>query len=442
MLGVLRAELPTLSPPLWLNMDEGYATAMALRLVKDGGLPYTNAVDQRGPVMAWVYELAVQLGGAFDLHVVRYTGLLFAELTVLGVFAATRAIRRGVGAGIAAFLFALHLAVFKNPFDSLALNGELIALPFILFGFAALARKRVELLLLGGMLVTLGFFAKQTLGGHIVVAAVWVLLPSEDRVRRFAWFAGGVLATCAVILSPYALTGELHTFRYYFTTYGRMAYLAPTTHDDIVALTVSYYVRQYYGFLLLGGALLVWRSGLAARIAILNAVVAIPETVLTGRPLWHYFLPFEALASIVVGLAIASRAHLVSDRLEPFLRGAVALVLAVLLVVWPKGPSILMSGEPAMPHDSLDPAKEPLGRWLEAHTEADDRLFVWGFRADVHTSGRRWPASRFVYCIFQSGFTPWIPQPLDVEEKRMAEGSREQTLADLETTHAEIIIDA
>jgi hypothetical protein len=445
MLGVVRAVLAALRPPLWFNMDEGYATAMALKLVKDGGLPYVAAVDQRGPVMCWIYELTVALS-PFDVGAVRIAGLVFAVLSLLAVFAATHAMKGPLAAGIAVFVFALHLAVFKSPFDSLALNGEIIALPFVLSAFAVLAwRQKPWALFVAGALVALGVFAKQTFGLHIGVAMLWVaLMPGTRRERgvRVAWLGGGVAAVAIVVLAPYAATGTLHTFRYYFSTYGRLAYLGPVKSGDIFTLVSEYYVKRLYGFVLLGAGLLAWKEGPAARIAVLNAAIAIPETIMTGRALGHYFMPFEALVSIVMGIAIVSRAPLLSERARRVLAAATAVLLAILLVRWPKAPSIFASGEPAMPRSSIDPSREPLGAWVREHTKPDDRLFVWGFRADVYTSGRRWPASRFVYSIFQSGFAPWFPDPLDVEARRVADGSREQTIADLDRTRPEIIIDA
>jgi hypothetical protein len=452
LLGVLRANAFALRPPQWLSPDEGYASAIGLRLVHDGGLPYVNAVSQRGPLMYWIYELVVRVGGTFDVRAIRWGGIFFTELLVVCAFVAARSLGSRLGAGVAALFVALNISVFTNPSWGLALNGEIIAMSFVLLSFAATAlalrdgaTRPTAWLAVAGVVGALAPFTKQSAAGHVAVCLVWICLakaPMRQRATRAAAFSAGVLAVVAIVLAPYVASHSLSSFFYYFSTYGRSVYLAPTTSGDVAHVAFVYFIKRYNVFPFIACAAWLWRRGaLPEWMLLANVAAAIPEAVFTGRGFGHYFLPYETLLAVTLGVTFESVGRAVPSFRDGG-RAASIAALAILVVAWPKGPSLDASAEPAMPKSSFDPSTEPVGQWVAAHTSPGDRIFVWGFRGDIYSSAHRYPASRWVYTQYQAGFAPWVPQPLAVEETLVVSGSRESTIADLEETRCEIVVDA
>ena len=61
VLFVIVCRLPSLLVPIW-NVDEGFTSVVANAL-REGGIPYRDSVDQRGPVSYFVYAAVFALGG-------------------------------------------------------------------------------------------------------------------------------------------------------------------------------------------------------------------------------------------------------------------------------------------------------------------------------------------------------------------------------------------
>ena len=249
-----RAESLDFGPAQWLNMDEGYASAIGLRLLHHGGLPYVDAISVRGPIMYWAYELAVWAGGPFQVTAVRVAGCVSAALVVTGVWAAARALGASVGAGVAALLVVVHMTGLWHPFDGLAWNAELIALPFALFAVVAVSRAssaegRAAYVWIGaaGALSAAAALAKQNFAVHGAVAFAWVVLEATERSRRSlraAAFAVGALVVAASAVAPFVARGALAAFWYFCFRYGREVYLAPVGIRDVGRVFVTYFLAE------------------------------------------------------------------------------------------------------------------------------------------------------------------------------------------------------
>jgi hypothetical protein len=58
---VIGCRLPGLLVPIW-NVDEG-VTSVVANVLREGGIPYRDSVDHRGPVTYVVYAALFALGG-------------------------------------------------------------------------------------------------------------------------------------------------------------------------------------------------------------------------------------------------------------------------------------------------------------------------------------------------------------------------------------------
>jgi hypothetical protein len=451
-LGILaKAELAFVRPSLWLSMDEGYASALALRLLHHGGLPYVEGVSLRGPVMYWVYELAMRVGGPFDVCPIRVAGFVLASGVVIGAWAAARAYGSHAGAGLAALLVVLHLTGLWHSYDGLALNAELIALPMVLAAIVLVLRAsrlsgRDAFVCAGfaGALSAAATFAKQNFAVHVLVALAYLVVasqaPSRLRDGRVASFALGGLLASALVLAPYVVRGELGAFWYYFVRYGREVYLAPVRPRDVGHVFEVYFlVKGHLLILAVAAWLVVKRPAVvppsSQLLLLLNPAVAVAATIFTGRYFGHYFLEYDVLACVALGVAferLGAKSGLIT-------LAALTPALATLtLVLQGRQRTRRMGFDDAFPAE----VQEPVGTWVAAHTAPDDEIFVWGFRGEIHTSARRWPASRFVYAQYVSGVVPWYVEPLTVQMTRVVPGSHAQLLRDLEASRAPIIVDA
>ncbi|WP_343908717.1 hypothetical protein [Nocardioides aquiterrae] len=210
--------LPFLTQPL--SPDEGGYLLVASQWSAGRSLYGAYFVD-RPPLLIGLYWLADELGGAVPL---RMLGLVAVVASV--VLAARLA---GVtGALVCAALLSTPL------FDGMEIDGELLAVPFVLGALVLLARSvaartdvaRYALPFLAGVLAAAAALVKQNMIDGIVVAAV--LLAGLGLQRRWweaasratAFAAGGVGALLAALIcadlrgtGPRGLWDALVTFR-------------------------------------------------------------------------------------------------------------------------------------------------------------------------------------------------------------------------------------
>ena len=55
--------LPYATP---VSNDEGYISALGLRMIRGHWLPYVDGVSQRGPITYWLAAIAMRIGGMWS----------------------------------------------------------------------------------------------------------------------------------------------------------------------------------------------------------------------------------------------------------------------------------------------------------------------------------------------------------------------------------------
>jgi len=94
-----------------------------------------------------------------------------------------------------------------------------------------------------------------------------------------------------------------------------------------------------------------------------------------------------------------------------------------------------------VPRPPLDPALR-LAAYIREHSAATDKIFAWGYNPDIYMYANRSPASRFLYCTFQTGLIPWTNEAPGIDTSyAIVPGSMETLLADLRRNHAAFIVD-
>ncbi len=456
------------------DIDEGYAMALAERLL-EGQKLYDGAISQRGPLMYYAYELIGRIDGWDNVLGLRIWALGFCLAHVVLVYWAARKLLSRSAAVVAALATVYALALAFPQRDAVALHGEALQLPLILFSVVAGARamrfvpgsrERLLRLAAAGLAFGAAFSIRQSITLHLVPLVVWIVV--DGRKDRASWLAIAretalYLATTAIIPALFALNalreGTLRQLVYYCFTYNVQVHVRPTakTIGWLGPLGARFRDHTLYflvlGFLLACALPFIMRRLSAMRrtrtlsalgrafgtrsYLALHLVVALATATSMYRFFPHYYLPTLPFLTLLLGAAIerwlrrratAQVAHI-----------AIAVFAAFLLVNTGLNAYFDERIDGRTAHDTL---VERLAHYLEAATTPDQRIFVWGFSPWLYPYSHRRPAGRYVFETYVTGFVPWYWEERELEDSRVVPGSMDALLSDLEREKPELVVDA
>ncbi len=466
-----------------VSNDEGYISALGLRMIRGHWLPYVDGVSQRGPILYWLAAIAMRIGGMWSWIPIRVLALLCGLATLGLVFALTLELFTPAAAAIAVLVSTYFFTYELNPWDGLGFNGEVVAMVFALAswllvaramrpadGPRALVRRRDAHIFAAGVLAACAALSKQMAIIHAAPIAAWLLLGTNDpnstprsRTRDVIRFVVGGAIPFAVVLAIFGAAGHLKEFFYYYQRYGRDIFMAPVTLNSYRDKLREQFDKYLFGIVVVGtlGWLLAARvfrriadhdgprgTGLRAEAGVLVTFLQLLASVVgasfTGRFFPHYFVEVFSVAAVVAGGALAANVAPARASLRGRFVGSLTLVLGasalLALCAWNLHRNVRLRRETDRWYQ--DPHTDPIVRYVLERTEPNERIFVWGFRAETYVSAQRMPASRFVYTVYPAGVVPWFQATRDEEERRVVPGSRAQLLADLDRERPELIIDA
>jgi 4-amino-4-deoxy-L-arabinose transferase-like glycosyltransferase len=466
------------TPALLNSMDEGYATAFGRRMVEGRWLPYVDAVSHRGPVYYWVTAVLVKTCGWSSWLAMR-VGALSCILLTLGLgFSAALVAKRSLAAGVMVLVYASAVLVSMGLGDGLAFNSEHVLNVFGMLSFLCIVlglRRETPhawLLFVSAASAMLGALAKQVGLVLLVPLFAWTLaaavsrpgLARRVRVRVVLAFLLGAAVPLFLLVLRYTIAGELGTLYFYLVRYNTEIYVGglgsrfPKYVKDsfenrfdlllIAAPIVGYVLSRLFararGFRDLLRAY--DERGLDTTVD-LSAIASLLTANGSWRNFGHYYVQVLPWAALFGGILIerlaespswALRRHWVRTTL---VRAVILLPVAALAIV---GWSVrVRTFQREGAHDAdFGSADWPLCTYLNQNIPPHESLFVWGFAPAPYTACNRKPASRYVYTTFVAGFVPFLDDPREVEEKRVAPGSREILLHELEASKPGAIIDA
>jgi len=462
---IVSSRLTSLGVAAW-NMDEGVTAAIA-EAILDGGIPYRDVVDHRGPATYYVYAAWFSLVGGDGLAKMQSLQvalmILVAGLAV-GVYGLGKMAGGNRTGGLAVFWFAI---ITSNGWvgDVRAFHTEWVlalgSLAGVLFLLRALPARKLWLLFLSGICFGFAFTAKQPAGLDMLAAscliAFDILVPvgaSDSAGARARW---GSLLGCLVVTGlgfifvPLVMATYLYSqgawvdFLTWFWRYNTEFYMPMVSGADrlqaIFTPWSSHMVRdQLLIFipaglgLLLGIMLLInRRAGIfhslkdldwQGRIRLFFSTWLFFGWVaanLSGRDFGHYLIQLFVPLALISGVTLNSLA----DRYDEWAvayraktgraywpatsnAALIAVAVALVLVVNPylKRPE---QGWPQLAYlDIPNTMPMDLANYLKERTGENDRIWVWGWLSSIYVLAERQPASRFVYCSFLSGLVPWV----------------------------------
>jgi hypothetical protein len=458
-----------------MSVDEGYMAGVAARMATRHFLPYVDAASQRGPMQYWLVTVAQSLsGGIFEWRGFRVLGIVTSAATVLICGALGRAMKRpfaGAVAGIV-YTFALYFA-----FDSgagIGVNGEHMANPFICGGVlcAITGRQRMAegrssrsaraLFIIGGFLTGLAGFTKQSILVQVLPVVVWLSAVGalEWRTRGRPAFApvllylGGWAGSVTAVLLPYALTGHLRTFFYWFLTYNADVHMGPY-HSARFADSVMRWMMDvpYAAFPILLGMAAGLPRAVARVVALvrgappateldvelvvaMQAALALLFAVMQLRFWPHHFTAFVPWLGLLFGVQFDAALRAAEAQRAAY---AAAAVMFAVLLGGPLLSRFTMLAQQRARGGWEGSRRDPICADVQKYAGPREGIFVWGFAGDLYVTCRRRPASRYTYSIAVAGVVP--PFWGDPRPERVARNAVRDVVHDLETERPPVIVD-
>ncbi len=460
------------------DMDEGYATAFARRMIEGRWLPYVDGVSHRGPVFYWVAALAVRAFGAESWLAMRLLAwALLVSTVVLGVLSAAL-LRRGLMGAIMALSYVAVCLGSLSLHDGLATNAEhvlnvfvLAALPCLILGLARAERRAaIGWLAAAGVLTALGGLSKQVglvafgpYGLWLVCAAVARReVPGRQRLYWLLAFGLGAAVPLVLVVARYALAGELSTFWYFFFTYNTQVYVGGigphaqslfelfwTRKFDLLVIAAPLIGVALFHALSRARGLRDLPRALDARGAevtiMLQAVVALAASNGGRRDFGHYYLQVLPWAGLfggwVIERVLEQSAFVTRKRWLRTTAGRLLVVVPVAAIAI-AGWTVRVRQYQQKGHGGFRTHDWPICKFVRANSQRGDSIFLWGFDPAPYTACQRRPASRYLYTTFPSGFIPFLSRAPDVEAAQVAPGSQEILLRELGESKPAIIFDS
>lgn len=443
------------------NVDEAIHAAIATTL-RDGGVLYRDAIDQRTPLTYVALAGIFSVAGDNNLAAVHVGLALLIAATGWMLFVLARA-RAGAAAALwsGALYPLLGTAMFfvgdANAFVTEWFVAFFTAAAALCF-FSSERPSRARLFAVGA-LISGAFLSKQP--GALDLAApaltlVWQLRRERAALARAVLALGaGFALPIAAIVAYYAARGALADAIFYTWTYNLRFYGPEISAADRLASAAA-------PFRLLAAAApaVLAAAGLAFAVAVRALFTRATDTAAdAGNALRVYLLAWTATS--LAGAAAGGRGfdhysiqmlpplclgagwllgHVSRDALDRYARlaarlaaaGALLLVLAGLL------PAAVNARARRLP---VDPSHR-VAEFIAAHSARPERVFVWGYHPDIYLFADRRPASRFVYASFLTGLVPWTNVAPDRDTAyAIVPGAMETLLRDLRAARPAFIVD-
>jgi MFS family permease len=415
------------------NSDETFLATQA-QVINEGGRLYEDATDRKPPLVPYLYAATFSVLGTTALWSVRVIAMLAVALTALLLALEARRRYGERAAWLAGLLFVLASVAFA-PQDGQAANFEVFMLPAMTAAILLSARGRGKS---AGVAVAVATMAKQT-GAATLLPVLYLLWRARGKrgVTDAAIGFSIPVAIVALLVGP----GEL----LFWTLLGNGSYFGLGSASAYVLGLFAVMTLAFIG----SNLAIVWSLPLAWRDRKLPSLAradgAEEDTQFAGpdTDLWiwlasaalsvavgfrffgHYYLQLvPPLCLLSAGALVNRRAALVKATVA---FAVVAAVTFSLLGFWVK---------PWGDH----PKYEMVSEYLDTHTSASDKIFVWGHMPEIYWASDRRPASRFITSGFPIG--DWGSRPEGDEASNVpTPGAFELMMEDLRTRAPRYILD-
>ncbi|MCA0235163.1 MAG: glycosyltransferase family 39 protein [Bacteroidetes bacterium] len=401
-----------------LERDESVYTYLG-KAALQGGKPYHDFYEMKPPGLFYSYALLVGLFGYSGAG--PHLALLFVALSnTLFTYLIARHLS---GRQVAVVAAVAYIFLSLNPGASgMYLASEHVALlwglPGLWLALQYPKRSQPFMLVLSGVLLALAVLVKQTAAAFGVAVVVYWLMQWRSLRTEFVWkpllwwVAGGVLPVLGAFLIVWA-SGTMQEAQFWLSDYPQ--HYATSTNDNRAGLyfQTSWFLvsKSYEGYfwVMLGGLLVLWRSGLTTAYKIflatwlaLSALTIVPGMRFYGH---YYIMAFPAgciagallfdvasrwlqkrneMSLLLLSLGLLWGAHHVFVRSDLYFRPSLQAISRV-----------YSPGNPFVEH-------EILSRELKKVVQPNDTVMVFGSDPQYYIYLNKMSPSRHMYMPFLS----------------------------------------
>ena len=477
---VLGCRLPGCPVMIW-HVDEAPCAVIA-NVILDGGVPYRDSVDHRGPVTYFVYALIFLVAGRnnmFALHL-GLTGLL-----VLLVWLMWRLGRRSLspaGAAFSLLCFGLNSTFGYPAQDLMGFNTEWIVIAFTSAGTLLLWKgfDHQSPLMTGfcsGVCFSLACFTKQPAGLNVIAAMGWLSclawvgpgigkghgIPRQQICLLGIGVAIGGLVVAAIIAGTFLVMGAWADFSFYAWEYNTKYYMASMSPPQKLKATFEFLLYRILPTLVPLALLLMkprgencwsWGEGIKdwyKPYIVAWWVTSCIAVMLGCRNSGHYFILLLPAGCLLAGwwfeslilIPAAESSELRGDELRGDGMRRLRLLIGAVLVA---GLCLPAANRSLNYLRQLTAAESPKTRAIvdlvRAETRENDRILVWGFYPELYTRTDRKPSTRFSYTNFVAGEIPSVKMDLSEASKWVVPGTEEIFINELRVNQPALIVDA
>jgi hypothetical protein len=394
------------------------------RVILDGGVPYRDAWDVKGPLSYYLYAL--------DLAIFGSNAVSIRVLDLISVLLCCWLLRRLIlrlngedtfGANCATILFALlyYAGGFWCTVQPDEWGGMLI-LPVVMLLLDSPWTPRWIMLAAGG-LVALAALFKPT---FLLFLVLPVLCPAGDPTRwidRLRLVGYYLLAFNLVIGASMLALSQLSGGLGDFSDLLRFLYFSYHPPRSLSSEWVALSFALWYGGLLIPlllapiGVVLMRRAGQGRSVTVIASWFALTVllVVIQGRYWPYHWIPADIAIAALSGVVFTSAGRRLVVR-GPGLLGSRALALLICMA------ALTLAGKPALlasyewpsyvfgletryqyltdvttPWDYW--AYERLSAYIVSHSDPNDRVLMWGWDAFVNVLSARKSPTRFGYSL-------------------------------------------
>ncbi len=418
MAAVVLFRLPSLTTPIW-NVDEAVSACVASAIL-EGGLPYRDAIDHRGPAAYYLYAVVFALFGTHNMAALHFALAIMIAVMVWLIYRCGELSAAPTVGVIAASLFALLMHGFIRSSDLFAFHTEhaliffeLVAVNFLLNGLKSGHRNYFAL---SGACYALAVFSKQPAFLDVAGCGLFVfIMARQQTMRALGWFFGGFISLSAGIIGYFALRGGIRDFWLYVWTYNTDYYIPAIAPIARARAALSFWAipaREFtllVLFLIASVILLLVKSMKLPRalplLSLFWLVTSVISSSLSGRIFDHYRIQVLPAISLMLAHGLYEFATALRTSRHRGMRSLVAVMVGGLIVISPLSKMRShfresVEGEHRLPF--LETAS-----YLAAHSERRDRLFVWGFLPEIYVLSNRQASSRYIFANVLTGLIPW-----------------------------------
>ncbi len=399
--------LPSLLHPQPIDSEAMYS--VVANEIVDGGRPYADAVERKPPLLFWTYAAVFKIAGKFNWKALHIVALVWTLCAMAGLYVIGTELFDSNTGLIAAFFY----SVFQSwwTWKTLAFDGEMLMNLAVIWAWAIAFRRsssrlRLELFLAGALLGA-AFLLKQPAAIAAVPLGIYLLLPSyrascsltrTNSIIQAVVLTAGFFAALGLVTIVLWKQGIVHD-AFYWTI---------ADHD----VPHVFWQKGIVNTLIFLGACLplvigaimacrdkdeIWARKTAERTALLGLLAASAIGAAAGARFYpHYYVQLIPPLAL---LGAPYYARLWSGMIRPpqwFLRPGVTYAwLALTIIAF------------SIKHwTGLTPRRvtSETGQYLFAHSDAADRIFVWGQSPEIYLDAHRRPACRYITTFPLTGY--------------------------------------